>query len=373
MSEARAGLEGVVAGRSSICFIDGQAGVLLYRGIDIHELAPRSTFEETAYLLWFGRLPKKSELEDLEHRLRAQYGLPGGVVAVLRSLAPRATPMDALRTGVSALAAFDPDATLTKPDANVRKAIRLTAQLGALVATYDRLRRGLPVLEPDTSRSVAANFLYLLNGKEPSETAVRALDTALVLQADHGFNASTFAARVAASTLADMHSAVTAAVATLKGPLHGGANEKVMEMLEAIGTVERAESWVKEKLARRERIMGIGHRVYKVLDPRAIHLKRMSEVLGRQAGEPHWFEISQRIEDTVVQAKGLYPNVDFYSASTYHVLGLSPDLFTPVFAVSRISGWTAHLLEQYADNRLIRPEQDYAGPKGAAYVPLAER
>ena len=373
MSETKAGLEGVVAGQSSICFIDGQAGELVYRGIDIHELAARSNFEEVAYLLWFGRLPKKGELEDLRGRLRAQYGLPAGVVDGLRAIAPNATPMDALRTGVSALAAFDPDAQETTPDANIRKSIRLTAQFGTLVATYDRLRRGLPLLEPDTSRGIAANFLYLLNGKEPTETAVKALDTALILHADHGFNASTFAARVCASTLADMHSAVTAAVATLKGPLHGGANERVMEMLKEIGSADRAEAWVQEKLGQKQRIMGIGHRVYKVLDPRAIHLKRMSEALCRQAGQAHWFEISQRVEDTVVQAKGLYPNVDFYSASTYHVLGLSADVFTPIFAVSRISGWTAHLLEQYADNRLIRPRQEYVGPKGVPYVPLAER
>ncbi len=373
MSDTKAGLKGIVAGRSAISYIDGEAGVLIYRGIDIHELAPRSTFEETAYLLWFGRLPKRGELEDLERRVRAQYGLPGGVVDVLRALAPSATPMDALRTGVSALASFDPDAGSSTPDANLRKAIRLTAQFGVLVATYDRLRRGLPILEPDSSRGVAANFLYLLNGAEPNETAVKALDTAFILHADHGFNASTFAARVTASTLADLHSAVTSAVATLKGPLHGGANEKVMEMLKAIGATERAEDWVRTRLAQKERIMGVGHPVYKVLDPRAIHLKRMSEALCRQAGQGHWYEISQRIEDTVVQAKGLYPNVDFYSASTYHVLGLTADLFTPVFAVSRISGWTAHVLEQHADNRLIRPLQEYAGPRDVPYVPLAER
>jgi citrate synthase len=371
--EVKAGLEGVYVGQSSISFIDGQEGVLIYRGIDIHELAPKSTFEETAFLLWFGHLPDRGELADLENQIRSQYALPEGVVEILGGLPRTTSPMEALRTGVSALSGFDPDAADMSKDANVRKTVRLTAQFGTLVATYHRLRQGKPVLAPDDSRSISANFLYLLNGEEPSETAVRALDTALILHADHGLNASTFAARVTASTLSDMHSALTSAVGTLKGPLHGGANEKVMEMLTAIGTVDKADAWVKQALEAKERIMGIGHRVYKTLDPRAIHLKRMSKELGEQAEEPHWYIISERVEDAVKRAKGLDANVDFYSASTYHVLGLTSDLFTPIFAVSRVAGWTAHLLEQYADNRLIRPRLEYVGPKNVPYVPIEER
>lgn len=373
MAEAKAGLRGVVAGQSSIAFIDGQAGILVYRGIDIHELAVHSTFEETAYLLWFGRLPRKSELDELTRSLRAQYAIPGGVVDLLRGLPQSVAPMEALRTGVSALSGFDPDGKDMSREANVRKSIRLTAQFGTLVAAIERVRRGQPLLEPEPHRSVAANFLYLLNGGEPIETAVRALDTALILHADHGLNASTFAARVCASTLSDIHSAITAAVATLKGPLHGGANEKVMEMLLEIGSLDQADPWVEQALAARRLIMGMGHAVYKTEDPRATHLRRMSRELGERAGQPVWYRISERIEQTVKQKKGLNANVDFYSASTYHVLGLPIDLYTPIFAVARIAGWTAHVLEQYADNRLIRPDVDYVGATNVPYVPLAER
>lgn len=373
MPDVKAGLEGVYVGQSSISFIDGQEGVLIYRGIDIHDLAPVSNFEETAFLLWFGHLPSQEELRDLEQKIRSQYALPKGVIDILGNLPRTTSPMEALRTGVSALSGFDPDAVDMDKDANVRKAIRLTAQFGTLVATYDRLRKGKPLLEPDDSRSIAGNFLYLLNGEEPSETAVRALDTALILHADHGLNASTFAARVTASTLSDMHSALTSAVGTLKGPLHGGANEQVMVMLQEIGDPEKADEWVDRALKEKQRVMGIGHRVYKTLDPRAIHLKRMSKELGEQAGQPHWYVISEKVEDIVRRAKDLYANVDFYSASTYHVLGIETDLFTPIFAVSRVAGWTAHLLEQYGDNRLIRPRLEYVGPKNVPYVPLGER
>jgi citrate synthase len=371
--DVKAGLEGVYVGQSSISFIDGQEGVLIYRGIDIHELAPGSSFEETAFLLWFGHLPDQDELGDLEHKIRSQYVLPTGVIDILGDLPRTTSPMAALRTGVSALSGFDPDAGEMDKDANVRKATRLTAQFGTLVATYDRLRKGKPILQPDASRSIAGNFLYLLNGEEPSETAVRALDTALILHADHGLNASTFAARVTASTLSDMHSALTSAVGTLKGPLHGGANEQVMVMLQEIGDPEKADEWVDRALEKKQRIMGIGHRVYKTLDPRAIHLKRMSKELGEQAGQPHWYAISEKVENIVRRARDLYANVDFYSASTYHVLGIETDLFTPIFAVSRVAGWTAHLLEQYGDNRLIRPRLEYVGPKNVPYVPIGER
>ena len=373
MPEVKAGLEGVIAGQSNLSFIDGEAGVLIYRGLDIHELAPKSNFEETTYLLWNGHLPKKSELEELERQIRQNYALPGGVIDLLKGIPTSTPPMEALRTMVSALSSFDPDSSDMSREANIRKSIRLTAQFGTIVASYERLRRGQEILEPNESRSISGNFLYLLNGEEPSDTAVRALDTALILHADHGLNASTFAARVTASTLSDMHSALTSAVGTLKGPLHGGANEQVMRMLEEIQTIDKADEWVKNALANKQRIMGIGHRVYKTLDPRAIHLKRMSQELGEQAGEPHWYQISERIEEIVKNEKGLYANVDFYSASTYHVLGLQTDLFTPIFAVSRVSGWTAHLLEQYGENRLIRPRLEYIGPKNVPYVPIQER
>lgn len=373
MPEVKAGLEGIYVGQSSLSFIDGEAGTLIYRGIDIHELAPKSTFEETAYLLWFGHLPKKAELEDLEREIRSNFAIPGGVIDILRGLPKSTIPMEALRTGVSALSGFDSESEDMSTEANVRKSQRLTAQFGTLVATYDRIRRDQPVLEPDPNRSIASNFLYLLNGTEPSQTAERALDTALVLHADHGLNASTFAARVTASTLSDMHSALTSAVGALKGPLHGGANERVMAMLKEIDDLSRAEDWIKNALAEKQRIMGIGHRVYKTLDPRAIHLKRMSRELGEQAGQTKWYQMSELIEETVKKAKGLYANVDFYSASTYHVLGLTADVFTPIFAVSRVAGWTAHILEQYADNRLIRPRLEYVGPRNVPYVSMQER
>ncbi|MGO9647087.1 MAG: citrate synthase [Terriglobales bacterium] len=362
-AHAPKGLEGVVATTSSICFIDGDQGVLAYRGINVRELADNSTFEETCYLLWFGKLPTRDELNSLRGRLAQERKLNPGIVNLLRNAPNTALPMDVLRTAVSALSFYDPESKKNDHDANVNKAIRLTSQVAMIVAAYDRIRKGQPLVEPDPSLSHAGNFLLQLNGAKPSPTAERALDIALILHADHEFNASTFAARVTAATLSDMHSAITSAVGCLKGPLHGGANEAVFLILEAI---DRAGAdpveHIKEMLAQKKKIPGFGHRVYHTEDPRATHLRKMSQDLGKSSGQTKWFDMSEKIEKFVKAEKKLNANVDFYSASTYHNLGISVDLFTPVFAVSRISGWTAHVIEQLDDNRLIRPRADYIGP-----------
>jgi citrate synthase len=361
--QAPKGLEGVVATTSSICYIDGDAGVLAYRGYDIHELADHSTFEEVCYLLWFGRLPKADELKTLQQRIATERKLDSSITDVLRMAPKHALPMDVLRTVVSALSYYDPEFDRNDHDANVNKAIRLTSQIAMIVANYDRIRKGKPLVEPDRSLSHAANFLLMLNGAAPSETAERALDIALILHADHELNASTFAARVTAATLSDMHSAVTSAIGTLKGPLHGGANEAVFKILKEIDAkgADPVEH-VKGMLAQKKKIPGFGHRVYHTEDPRATHLRQMSRDLGQSSGDPKWFEYSQKIEDFVKAEKKLNANVDFYSASTYHTLGIEVDLFTPIFAVSRVGGWTAHVIEQLDDNRLIRPRADYIGP-----------
>lgn len=357
------GLEGVVATTSSICYIDGDEGVLAYRGYDIHDLADHSTFEEVCYLLWFGRLPKADELKSLKQRMADERKLDASVIALLKMAPKHALPMDALRTVVSALSFYDPEYDHNDHDANVNKAIRLTSQIAMIVANYDRIRKGKPVLEPDGSLSHAANFLLLLNGTAPSETAERALDIALILHADHELNASTFAARITAATLSDMHSAVTSAIGTLKGPLHGGANEAVFKILKEIdASGADPVEYVKAMLAQKKKIPGFGHRVYHTEDPRATHLRQMSRDLGHSSGDPKWFEMSQKIEDFVKADKKLNANVDFYSASTYHTLGIDVDLFTPIFAASRAGGWTAHVIEQLDDNRLIRPRADYIGP-----------
>jgi citrate synthase len=361
---AKAGLEDVVATASAICYIDGPRGVLAYRGYDIHDLATHATFEEVCFLLWHGRLPTRAELGELQSQFAAARPLPEGIVRLLRSLPP-AEPMDLLRTLASALAHYDADAADNSPRANARKAVRLTAQIGSLVATLGRVDAGGGPLHPDPAMGFAASFLYMLTGRRPDALSTRALDVALVLHADHELNASTFAARVAAATLSDVHSSVVAGIGTLKGPLHGGANAEVMKMLLHLGadaTPERIEGTVREKLARKEKIPGFGHRVYRTMDPRAVHLRRMSRDLGRRTGQPQWFEISERIEALVKAEKGLNPNVDFFSASTYQALGIPTTLFTPVFAVSRCAGWTAHVLEQLANNRLIRPRAEYTGP-----------
>ena len=367
------GLRNVAVGESRISSIDGERGILAYRGIDIHALAEASSFEETAYLLHAGRLPRKDELLAYAADLRRERAVPDGVLAVARQL-PRGThPMTALRTLVSALGAFDPDGEDESPAARVRKCRRLIAQMATVVALIDRLRGGLTPVAPDPSLSHAANFLYMLKGERPSEAAARSVDMALVLHADHEFNASTFAARVAASTLADVHGAITAALATLKGPLHGGANEAVMKTLEQIGSVGRVEAFVSEALLAKKKLMGFGHAVYRTEDPRATHLRQMSRALGEAAGEPKWYQMSERMEALVKAQKGLNPNVDFYSASAYRSLGIPTDLFTPLFAVSRVAGWTAHVLEQLENNKLIRPEADYQGLRDVPYVPLGQR
>jgi citrate synthase len=374
-THAPKGLEGVVATTSSICYIDGDQGVLAYRGIDIHELADNSTFEETCYLLWFGKLPKRNELREVHERLAEERKLDASIINLLRIAPKHALPMDVLRTAVSALSFYDPEEKSNDREANVHKAIRLTSQIAMIVAAYDRIRKGKQVVEPDRSLSHAANFLLMLNGTPPSATAERALDIALILHADHELNASTFAARVTAATLSDMHSAVTSAIGALKGPLHGGANEAVFQILQAIDKAGADPvEYVKGMLAQKKKVPGFGHRVYHTEDPRATHLRQMSRDLGNSSGQTKWFEISRRIEEFVKADKKLNANVDFYSASTYHTLGIDVDLFTPVFAVSRVSGWTAHVIEQLDDNRLIRPRADYIGPSYPQHhVPMNQR
>jgi citrate synthase len=364
-SKPKGGLEDTVATASALCYLDGDRGVLAYCGYDVHDLAEHATFEEVCYLLWQRRLPTRAELGDLQSQLAGARRLPEPVVRAMRSL-PQGNRMDALRTLTSVLSHYDSDAADGSPAANYRKAVRLTAQLGSLVATIGRLEAGGGPIDPDPGLDHAANFLYMLTGDRPSGLATRAFDVALILHADHELNASTFAARVAAATLTDLHSAIVTAIGTLKGPLHGGANADVMRLLLEIGPTappERAEEVVRAKLARKEKIPGFGHRVYRTEDPRATHLRSMSRELTAVAGQPIWFQMSERIETLVMSEKKLYANVDFYSASTYHALGIPVDLFTPIFAVSRVSGWTAHVLEQYANNRLIRPRAEYIGPE----------
>jgi citrate synthase len=375
----KAGLEDVVAGESAICYLDGARGVLAYQGYDIHDLADAergASFEEVCYLLWHGRLPTRAELGDLQTQLVAGRALPDPVVRFMRGL-PKSDGMDALRTLTSLLGHYDPDAADRSPQASYRKAVRLTAQVATLVADWGRVSSGQPLVESNPALGHAANFLYMLTGERPSDLAARAFDVALILHADHELNASTFVARVAAATLTDIHSAIVGAIGALKGPLHGGANADVMKLLLAIGRdagPERAEQYIREKLARKEKVPGFGHRVYRTEDPRATHLRKLSQRLGEKAGQPQWYEMSRRIEALVLNDKKLYPNVDFYSASMYYSMGIPIDLYTPIFAVSRMSGWTAHVLEQYRNNRLIRPRTDYIGPPyPQQFVPLGQR
>jgi len=369
------GLEGIVAANSGICFIDGEAGVLSYRGVDIHELAENSTFEETTYLLWNGRLPNRQALAEFGRQLALARELDARILDRLQNIPETAAPMEVLRTSVSALSYYDADEKDNTHDANVRKAYRLTAQIAMLVAVYDRIRKGKEIVPPDKSLSHAGNFLWMLNGEKPSATATRTMDLALVLHAEHELNASTFAARVIAATLSDIHSAITGAIGALKGPLHGGANEAVMRLLLAIDK-EGADpvEYVKAMLEAKQKVSGFGHRVYKTEDPRATHLRRMSEKLCKDAGQPKWFEMSRAIELYINREKKLNANVDFYSASTYTTLGIDIDLFTPIFAVSRIAGWAAHVIEQLDDNRLIRPRAEYIGPAyPSPWVPVEKR
>jgi citrate synthase len=366
-AKPKAGLEDVVAGQSAICFLDGDRGVLAYQGFDIHDLADAErgvSFEECCYLLWHGRLPNRAELGDLQTQLAAARRLPEPIIRAMKML-PAVDGMDALRTLTSMLAHHERDAAESSAQANYRKAVRLTGQIGAIVATWGRMAAGQGPIDPDPALGHAANFLYMLTGRRPTALETRAFDVSLVLHADHELNASTFAGRVIAATLSDIHSAVVGAIGALKGPLHGGANAEVMKMLLDIGIdagPDRAEAAVRAKLARKEKISGFGHRVYHTEDPRATHLRRFSKSLGERAGQPQWYEMSQRIEAVVKAEKKLHPNVDFYSASAFYSLGIAIDLYTPIFAVSRISGWTAHILEQYANNRLIRPRTEYIGP-----------
>ena len=368
-----AGLEGVVAGESEICYIDGYAGVLSYRGYNIHTLADNATFEEVIYLLWHGRLPNQAELDQLKQELAAHREIPQRVTDFLAGVG-KAAPMDVLRTAVSMLALDDPRAQDMSVEANQTKALKLMAQTATVVSTYDRLRKGSAVIAGDSSLGFAANFLYTLTDRRPDDVMERAFDVALTLHADHELNASTFAARVTAATLSDIYSAVTSAIGALKGPLHGGANQDVINLLLQLSSEEAAVEKVKDTLARKMKMPGFGHRVYRTEDPRATHLRVLSEELGQRTGHEELYRMSKAMEQTVKDEKGLNANVDFYSASTYYSLGIPVDLFTPVFAISRMSGWTAHVLELYRNNRLIRPRAEYKGnADGMPWIPIEER
>ena len=370
---AGAGLEGVVATSSNICFIDGDAGILSYQGFNIHTLAENATFEEVVYLLWHGKLPTQAELDGLKASLVAKREIPVEVTAFLKSVGKH-TPMDVLRTAVSMLGVFDPNSADTSIGASVVKAERLMAQTATIVTSFNRLRNGLEVIPGDPTLSFAGNFLYTLTGKKPDEISEHTFDLALTLHADHELNASTFAARVTAATLSDIYSAVTSGIGALKGPLHGGANEDVIKMLLAAGTQEKALEHVQNMLANKQKVPGMGHRVYKTIDPRATHLSKMSLELGKRTGHEDLYFTSKKIEDYIRDQKKLNANVDFYSASTYYSMGIPIDMFTPIFAVSRMSGWTAHVLEQYRNNRLIRPRAEYTGAEvGQAWIAMADR
>jgi citrate synthase len=367
------GLRGVVAGRSSLSLVDGKEGRLLYRGYDIRDLAQHSTFEETVYLLWHGRLPGAEELQAFRTDLERERRLSKEQMGLLSTFPEDALPMEVLRTMVSHMAVFDKDREDRSREVNLRRGVRLLAAFPAIVAAFHRQRRGEKAVLPEDGMDHATGFLYMLRGEEPSREEARALDVTLILHVDHEFNASTFAARVAAATLSDMYSAIVSAISTLKGPLHGGANQNVMRMLRDIDDPSMAEEYVVQALTRRERIPGFGHPVYRTMDPRAAILKEMSERLCDKIREPKWYEMSALIEEAMMREKGLHPNVDFYSASVLYALGVPTDLYTTFFACSRVSGWIAHVMEQYADNRLIRPISEYVGPRDLRYVPVEER
>jgi len=372
-SAVATGLRGVVAAASSIGDVDGEKGELIYQGLNIHDLAAKSTFEEVVFLLWNGRLPKRAELEELRKDLAASYELPELISVLIKGCPVDDEPMAMLRTAVSALAFFDKESRDLSRAASIRVATRLTARFPTIVAAIDRARNGLDPIPPKPELNIATNFLYMLKGEIPDEFDAHVLDVALILQADHELNASTFTARVVAGTLADMYSAVTAALGALSGPLHGGANTAVMKTLLEIDSVDRVEAYVKDALAKKKKIMGFGHAVYRTEDPRATHLRRFSKEMGQRKGNTKWYDMTVKLEESMKREKGLLPNVDCYSASTYYMMGIPLDLYTPIFAISRISGWTAHILEQYADNKLIRPRAEYIGPRNVAYVPIDER
>ena len=367
------GLEGIIAANTRLSDVRGDVGKLIYCGYDIDELAGKVSYEEVVYLLHHNHLPSPKELDELKSVLAGYRELPQGVIDMLVKLPPDCPPMHAIRTGVSALGCYDTVADDDTMDAQRRKALRLIAQIPVVTAYFHRARQGKPLVHPDASLGEAANFLYMVDGEKPSAEKVNTMDMCYVLHADHGMNASTFSARVTIATLSDMYSAITTAIGTLKGPLHGGANEGVIKMLQEIGSLEGVDAYVAESLAQKRKIMGIGHRVYKVLDPRAPHLKRMAQILSAKLGDPKWIQMSERIASLMLEKKNLHANVDFYSATVYFSLGIPTDLFTPIFAIARTSGWTAHVLEQLADNRLIRPQSVYTGPVGLKVVPLAQR
>jgi citrate synthase len=375
MSQFAKGLEGVIANETRLGDVRGQEGQLIYCGYEINELAGKVSFEEVIFLLWNNRLPKQAELAELKQKLAEERELPAQVVEFIKTTPRTALPIDVLRTAISMLGLHDPSLLLDDTlAANQRRAIAIQAKVGVIVAYFHRARNGLDLPKIRKELGEAAHFLYLLDGTEPSPKKVETLDVAYVLHAEHGMNASTFSARVTISTLTDIYSAITAAIATLKGPLHGGANEGVIHMLQEIGEPENVDAYVEKTLAEKKRIMGIGHRVYKVLDPRAPHLQRMAIELSRELGEPKWIEMSERIAQLMKEKKGLYANVDFYSATVYYSLGIPTDLFTPIFAISRTAGWTAHVLEQLSDNRLYRPLSEYIGdPVGRKFVPIDQR
>jgi citrate synthase len=370
---AAAGLRGVVAAQSAIGDVNGEQGVLIYQGYNIHDLAEHSTFEEIVFLLWNGRLPKRNELEDLQTRFRENYEVPAQVLEMMRTFPKDADPMDVLRTSVSALDFYDKAGHGTDRENAINTAIKLTGQIGTIAAAWERIRSGQEVITPDKNLSIAENFLYMMRGERADADEVRIFDVALILHADHELNASTFTTRVVAGTLADMYGAVTAGIAALAGPLHGGANTNVMKMLIEIGDVDKIDSWLDEALTAKKKIMGIGHAVYKTEDPRATWLRKFSRQMGEKKGEMKWFEMSEKIERLMHEKKGMFPNVDFYSASTYYLMGIPLDQYTPIFAVSRISGWTGHILEQYGNNKLIRPRAEYIGERDLKYTPIEER
>jgi citrate synthase len=367
------GLEGIIAGRTTICKVDEERGELLYRGYPIEELVESSSFEEVAYLLLMGELPEKLALEEFCNKLKEERDIPGEIKQVIRCIPPITHPMDVLKIIVGVLGAMDPDASSNTEEANVRKAIRLVSRFPTVITTYYRISLGKEPVKPDKDLSHAANFLYMLKGKEPEDFESRALDTSFILYAEHEFNASTFAARVTASTLSDMHSAVVSAIGALKGPLHGGANERAMEMLLEIGDPEKAEAWVKGALSRKKRIMGFGHRVYKKEDSRTSFIKKTVKELSEREGEKRWFDIARGVEDVMAREKGLHANLDFYSGPAYYLLGIPISLYTPIFAAARVVGWAAHVMEQFACNRLIRPRGEYTGPERKRFTPLKDR
>jgi citrate synthase len=370
---ATAGLRGVVAAQSAIGDVNGEQGILIYQGYDIHDLAEHSTFEEVIFLLWNGRLPKTDELTDLKAQISANYEAPAQVIDLMKQFPKDGDPMDVLRTAVSMLDFYDEGAHETTREGAMTAAIKLTAQIGTLVAAWERIRTGKEIVAPDTSLSIAENFLYMFHGKKADADEARMFDIALILHADHELNASTFTTRVIAGTLADVYGAVTGGIAALSGPLHGGANTNVMKMLKEIGSEDKIDEWLDNALAEKRKIMGIGHAVYKTEDPRATWLRKFSKTMGEKKGDMTWYNMSQRIEKAMLEKKGMHPNVDFYSASTYYLMDIPLDQYTPIFAVSRISGWTGHILEQYGNNKLIRPRAEYIGARDQKYVPIDER